>query len=267
MARARKFTALTGGGAGALDAWAGTDLVTGDIAMVMVGGNIYFYEMDASSGATEAAPNVIAPDVDAGAKRWLLRTVPGNSTVPIGTIVAYAPGYFTTSTNGGFVATGTNTVAGVNAAVGGSGWRVCNGEALNLPGSPIYGGSGRYLPNLSDGRFLMGFPTTGLAAGSNYSTHTHTLNEFTFTSQGTILTTAQLPPHSHGVTNWALAAGYVNGGTHFAARTQTAGTTAVAGEGQAHTHPVLFPQTTIGNMNQAENRPLFLACFYIQKVI
>jgi len=267
MAKAKKFTALTGGGVGALDGWAGTDLVSGDMAIVMTGGNIYFFEMDASSGAAEASPNVIAPDVDAGAKRWILRTVPGNSTVPVGTIVGYTSGYFTNATNGGYVAIGTNTVAGINAIIGGSGWRVCNGEALNLPGSPLYNGSGRYLPNLTDGRFLMGATAVGLVAGTNYSTHTHTLTASSFTSGGTSLTEANLPAHTHTTTTWALASGYQTGGIHYAARTESAGATGSVGSGTPHTHQITLPLITIGNMNQAENRPLFMACFYIQKVI
>ena len=267
MSKARKFTALTGGGAGSLDAWAGTDLVSGDMAIVMTGGNIYFYELDGSSGATEASPNIIAPDVDAGAKRWILRPVPGSSSVPIGTIVAFQYGYFTAAANSGYTPVGTNTVAGVNAIVGGSGWRVCDGSALNLPGSPIYSGAGRYLPNLTDGRFLAGHATAGLAAGSNWSTHTHTLVAESFASGGTSLTEANLPPHSHSITTWALAAGYENNGSHFAARTSTAGVTGAVGSGTPHTHQITLPLITIGNMNQAENRPLFLACFYIQKVL
>lgn len=267
MAKAKKFTALTGGGIGALDGWAGTDLVSGDMAIVMTGGNIYFFEMDASSGAAEASPNVIAPDVDAGAKRWILRTVPGNSAVPIGSIIPFVAGYFTSSPNGGFQPVWTNTPAGINAVVGASGWRVCNGEALNLPGSPIYGGAGRYLPNLTDGRFLMGWYSTGIPGGTNSAEHTHTLTAASFTSGGTSLTEANLPAHTHTTTTWALAAGYQTGGIHYAARTESAGATGSVGSGTPHTHQITLPAITVGNISQSDNRPLYLTCFYIQKVI
>ena len=72
MVNGYKFTALTGGGSGALDAQDGAALVDKDIAIVMESGSIYFYELDASSGAAENSPSVIEPDTNAGDKRWLL---------------------------------------------------------------------------------------------------------------------------------------------------------------------------------------------------
>ncbi len=75
MVNGYKFTALTGGGAGALDTQDGNVLIDGDIAIVMESGNIYFYELDADSGAAENSPNVITPDTNAGDKRWLLTKV------------------------------------------------------------------------------------------------------------------------------------------------------------------------------------------------
>lgn len=65
-------TSLTGGGAGALDAIDGADLSDGDGAVVIKDGMHHVYHLDASSGATEAVPKVIAPDNNPGTKRWVL---------------------------------------------------------------------------------------------------------------------------------------------------------------------------------------------------
>jgi len=70
------FTALTGGTATALDSVDGDSLVDGDRAYVMAGGNFYPYLLDADSGAAESSPQVIAPDTNAGTKRWILQSPP-----------------------------------------------------------------------------------------------------------------------------------------------------------------------------------------------
>jgi len=68
---------LTGGAANALDAIDGNSLLDGDEAVVMSGGNYYIFLMDAVSGAAENSPYVIAPDTNAGTKRWILQAPPG----------------------------------------------------------------------------------------------------------------------------------------------------------------------------------------------
>jgi hypothetical protein len=63
---------LTGGGAGALDAIDGSLLSDGDGAVVVGSSTVYFYNLDGDSGAAESSPDVIAPDLNADNKRWLL---------------------------------------------------------------------------------------------------------------------------------------------------------------------------------------------------
>jgi len=63
---------LTGGGTGSLDAIDGNDLYDNDSAIVFTSSAAYMYQLDASSGATESAPDVISPDANAGDKRWIL---------------------------------------------------------------------------------------------------------------------------------------------------------------------------------------------------
>jgi len=71
------LSALTGGAAGALDAVDGSSLSGGDAAVVVLSGLSYHYHLDASSGATEDSPYVIAPDSNPGTKRWVLATPQG----------------------------------------------------------------------------------------------------------------------------------------------------------------------------------------------
>ena len=66
-------TCLTGGTAGCLDAINGALLSDGDKAIVSTATLVYFYNLDADSAAGESSPAIIAPDTNAGDKRWLLQ--------------------------------------------------------------------------------------------------------------------------------------------------------------------------------------------------
>jgi len=68
---AYKKTALTGGGASALDGIDGSGLLDGDFAFVTLSNNLYFYILDDDSAAAESSPNIISPDANAGNKRWI----------------------------------------------------------------------------------------------------------------------------------------------------------------------------------------------------
>jgi hypothetical protein len=89
---------------------------------------------------------------------------------PVGTILPWMPGYFE-GENADFVRASflapkisePSLVAACNTFLstggpGGSdlGWRVCDGTAPNLATSPIWNAPGKYLPLLTDERFLMG---------------------------------------------------------------------------------------------------------------
>lgn len=67
---------LTGGTSAALDGIDGADLIDGDRAIVITSDRQYFmYVLDSTSGAAEDPPDVIAPDLNAGDKRWLICTL------------------------------------------------------------------------------------------------------------------------------------------------------------------------------------------------
>jgi hypothetical protein len=155
----------------------------------------------------------------------------GHAT-PVGSIVAYVPGYFSDALNGGFflVGPGANTVPAINAYLPDN-WRVCDGSAFNDPESPIFNGPGRHLPNLDDNRFLRGTSSTGSAGGSDTKTlnipqlpshnhiitvaddtapHTHTGTADLATAPHTHTATSGLTdaPHSHPATTSTAAAGH-----------------------------------------------------------
>lgn len=118
-----------------------------------------------------------------------ITSIPG--VVPVGIIIPYLGGYFTDGINGGFtmVMAGANTVAAVNTLLNPSGFYVCNGALLNLGGSPIFDGAGRYLPKLTDDRFIMGDTLGGTPGGNNAMAHTHVA--------GTLVTGNE-SSHTHG---------------------------------------------------------------------
>jgi hypothetical protein len=74
------YIALSGGADGALDSLDGAALKDGDFAVVVVPGtrNSYIFTLDADSGATEDGLTVIAPDNNAGDKRWVLTNAASN---------------------------------------------------------------------------------------------------------------------------------------------------------------------------------------------
>ena len=68
----RVFYGLTGGATGALDAFDGASCSDGDLAVVinLTTNSVLFYLMNATSAATDDGLKVIAPDTNAGDKRW-----------------------------------------------------------------------------------------------------------------------------------------------------------------------------------------------------
>lgn len=72
-------TGLTGGTATDLDGIEGSTLVEGDLAWIYFDTNSveykYNYRLNATSGASESSPDVIAPDPNAGSKRWILQSI------------------------------------------------------------------------------------------------------------------------------------------------------------------------------------------------
>jgi hypothetical protein len=72
------YVALTGGGDGALDSLDGSLLKDGDFSVVVDAATrrTYIFSLDEDSGETDDGFNVIAPDSNAGLKRWIRTNSP-----------------------------------------------------------------------------------------------------------------------------------------------------------------------------------------------
>lgn len=229
------------------------------------------------------------------------------AAVPVGGIIAFSGGYFTDASNGGFTNVLGNSVAAINSALNGSGWYVCDGSALNLPGSPIFNGAGRYLPNLSNSRFLMGSTSAGTTGGS--TTNTAQFSSGTIATSGGAATfnknvfNNDQVAHSHSYGSYAarfsidsgsgrqwvrrytstsLASEYANDtGNTYSANTDSksqglelSGTSATSeATWSSATVTTTFTQpsfnATLLNTRfiAQENRPLYLSVVYIKRVI
>ena len=175
---------------------------------------------------------------------------------PIGSIVAFLPGSFGDGSHGTYTfRLGTaNSIAAINTLLNAAGWYVCDGAAVNVAGSPIFNAAGRYLPNLTTDRFLMGDTAGGGIGGDNAMAHIHATANHT-------LTVAEMPVHNHEVY------GYTYTGSASSTRFQnnnagdlTTRTTSNTGGNSGHNHG------NTGAATVTENRPLYLACFYIIRI-
>lgn len=227
-------------------------------------------------------------------------------TSPIGTITPWLGGYFVNNANGSFTNVLANTVANVNTLLNSSGWYVCDGSAINDVNSPIFNGTSRYLPNLTDSRFLQGSTTAGGIGGSNTLTdHTHTFSLTAAHTHGA--TTSGGSAHSHGVGTYATASNGAHThnlkGDYGTLSGNTSGITAVmvsnsqrntedyvAPSNGAHTHTISGSSATESSHTHTlttssqsttavagtvgagaasastENRPKYLSVFFIMKV-
>jgi len=158
--------------------------------------------------------------------------------LPEGSIIAWQGGYYQDGSNGTYtrVLGADNTVAAVNTLFNTQGWYVCNGAALNLSTSTIFDGAGRYLPNLSDDRFIQGDNIAAGSGGESSNSHTH---------------------------DWDIA--QFSSGTPSATETILHDTPDVGFSDPDHTHFVNPPSTTSEIASSIINRPKWLACFYIMR--
>jgi len=227
-----------------------------------------------------------------------LEFIAGGPGIPIGAIIPYLGGYFTNGSNGGFtmVMAAANSVAAVNALLNPDGLYVCDGAALNHASSPIWNAAGRYLPNLTDDRFIMGDTVGGVVGGNNAMAHTHTGGSHTHAGcshyhsggnhrhilanhrhstnlpsktsgipiGGTNMLCSEwsdvevaAPNHTHSHNHAACNSSYYQGYSGYVSANTGSKTPGQGGSGGA--------VATSGATNE-ENRPKFLSCFYIVRV-
>lgn len=233
----------------------------------------------------------VDPVGDTSAK-WVNLSVARSVGVPDGAIIPYLPGYFTDADNGGFVNT-VGSVAEINALYNSAGLWVCNGAMLNVPGSATYDGSGRYLPNMTDDRFLMGASVAGEGGGANSISHKHSYDHYHTTSPVT-LTSAQIGIHRHRKhpSTW-MDAGPANNnlnqsiyfdrhgptGGNYITKAGDSSTLSRSlefydeyeGGGQPHGHGNTSSVTAVygsawTSTSVFDNRPRFMGCYFLRKV-
>jgi hypothetical protein len=234
--------------------------------------------------AIEAAQAKIGADSSAvtTSHDYLINTTLTNALPPVGSIIAYSPGYFTNGSNAGFTyqMVSANTVAAVNTLLNPKGYYVCNGAALNDSASGIFNGANRYLPNLTDDRFLMGDTAAGGIGGANsYDlSHTHTTGDFS-------LETTHMPSHNHTITinsggshthEFACSTG--GSGSYYPGLAQASSTSnQTTASGGSHSHTASASNTGSGTAHNhgtsgsggsatQEIRPSYLTVFYIMRV-
>lgn len=127
-----------------------------------------------------------------------------------------------------------------------TGWKLCNGVGTISNGDPV--------PNLMD-RFILGAGNSVLPGGIGGTLqHTHSISV-----NGTSLTTANLPPHTHpaptagGFVVSGTGAGNTVGGSDIG----NAAATGSTGSGTPHTHTAFA--------SNGDNIPPFMALAYIIK--
>jgi len=157
---------------------------------------------------------------------------------PVGSILPWCPGYFGNGSNDSFTNVLGNTVANANSYLNPFGWWVCDGSVPSEASSDIWDQAGRYLPELTDDRFIMGDTVVGGLGGSSTRAHTHTVDPDSKTS---------------GVNNNWYRAPDDEGGTTVADHT--------------HTHDLDLAQFTTEAASNTENRPLYLAMLFVIRVL
>ena len=226
--------------------------------------------------------------------------------VPIGSIFAWQGGYYTLGDNTGFTSVLGNTVALANTYLNPFGIYVCDGAAVNDAASPIFNAAGRYLPNLTDNRFLMGSTTAGGIGGDNSHAHTHSVtSNVTVATQPTFnvpghyhsmgsgadLNITSSGAHTHGIGSANSFSGNAGAFSYYggagsqitsASTSHTHGSSTFSGSiglvtggsnGNAafaatRTADVALTNNAVtsGAASNTENRPLYLSTFYVMRV-
>ena len=124
--------------------------------------------------------------------------------IPVGSIIAWSGGYFSASNNGGlYTDVLGNTILNANNYLSKRGYKVCDGTQVNDSKSPIFNGANRFLPNLTNSRFLQGSTVAGAIGGqTSFSLAATNLPAFTISTDSAgnfSSTTAAGDGHGHGI--------------------------------------------------------------------
>jgi len=216
--------------------------------------------MKAMSDLLDATVNVTGNQTIAGIKTFSSQ-ISGTclGSAPVGGVIAWVPGYFANNANG--------TYAAVSIILP-TEWKECDGSALNDAASPIFNGAGRYLPNITDSRFLMGSTTPGSIGGNNDG-HYHEMGT------GADLNITASGGHIHNIVAHNSAGGSY---TRFASSCFTIDTLNVTNYSDCvatntHTHAAGNFSGRIGLVTggfdgnaSGSNIPKYLTCRYIMRI-
>jgi hypothetical protein len=189
---------------------------------------------------------------------------------PIGSIQSWLGGYFADALNGGFNNVLGDSIATVNGYISDY-WRVCDGSELLLDDSPIFNVAGRFLPNLSDDRFVMGSTGGGVAGGENSQTHSVPSHKHFGTTEN-YTAGNDLEGHVHSESNIVSQGLLVAAGGDYGISTLPVAPNTGVSASVDHVHEI-----TVGDLGGvdgnstmvtgvSENRPKFLSVFYIMRV-
>lgn len=203
--------------------------------------------------------------------------------VPIGSVIPVLGVYQSTSNGGTF----TSASLPSSGSITDDGFQRCDGAIINNVSSIF---NGKYSPDLTGNRFLMGSTSAGTLGGntnnqitissSNLPTHTHDISHThtgSTTSQNTSTTSGHSADHSHGASMWNTTfndAYFVPGGGSPLRTNNTGGTSNDHTHTYAHTHAISTSTqstTTSGNggfSNTAiDIRPLYISVVYLIRVL
>jgi len=220
------------------------------------------------------APGATVSEIRAGADSVIPTKEYTDGICPIGSIIAWHGGHHANSANGSYsmIMASANTIAAVNTHLNPMGWNVCNGTAPNDSDSPIFNASNKYLPNLTDDRFIMGDTIAGNIGGSSTMSHDHSVNvpSIVATSGPISISEAQMPSHDHNLLRHTTSSGT---GSYFqapsAATSDRDNATPIGnrGSGSSHSHSINHDHAAFDSETVApENRPKYLSCYYIMRI-
>lgn len=176
------------------------------------------------------------------------------SQLPIGCIVSWIGGFFTSDNNLGYtvVLGTTNDISGANSYVSAKGWEVCNGAIFYNQNSPIFNQANRHLPELSTNFFISSGDIIGVSGGDNlFFDHIH--NSFSMSLSQTSYDGNYNLNNSHR--HVAVITGASTGGhnSHYSSMGYPVGNT--TGDDADNSYDFLAPGQYVASENRTRNFP------------
>lgn len=196
----------------------------------------------------------------------------GSEVLPVGTILPWFPRFFSNPNNTGLHGSDMVSLSPK--------WRLCDGSAPNIDISPIWNTVDKYVPDLTDDRFICGDVTVGGIGGQNSIihlhnvTHKHTVNIWSESIDWNHTHNLTLPEFNYkGTSNsWTGSVSPATSRTYTQTVSLSAGLHSHTFGQRTTEHPIgtpLHPNTGIFNSanETIDNRPKYLKVKYIIKVV